>query len=81
MRGLKMDKQFYTAKEASEILRIDIKTLYKSLHRGGIKAIRVGRCWRIPVSELEVDSSGNEQTLADEIGLEFLDEYEDVNEV
>jgi excisionase family DNA binding protein len=80
-----MGKQFYTAKEAAEILRIDLKTLYKSLHRGGIKALRVGRCWRIPASELEVESSDCEQEKVDipdvlddiEPGdLDFLDEIE-----
>jgi excisionase family DNA binding protein len=82
-----MGKQFYTAKEAAEILRIDLKTLYKSLHRGGIKALRVGRCWRIPASELEVESSDCEQEkvdipdVLDDIELDFLDEYKDLDEV
>ena len=41
-----------TTNEASEYLRISRPTFLKYVHQGRIKAIKVGRAWRVLQSEL-----------------------------
>ena len=41
-----------TTDETIEYLRISKATLLKLIHRGDIKAVRVGKAWRILQSEL-----------------------------
>lgn len=45
--------ELLTVNEATKLLRIDRKTLYKLIKKGEIPAIRLGVQWRIPKEELE----------------------------
>mgnify|MGYP001401759902 CR=1 FL=1 len=45
--------ELLTVNEATKLLRIDRKTLYKLIKRGEIPAIRLGSQWRIPKEALE----------------------------
>jgi excisionase family DNA binding protein len=44
-----------TVKEACKALRVSRPTLYKLIWRGQIKALLVGRTWRIPTKSLQAD--------------------------
>ena len=47
-----VERLLITPSEAAEMLGISRATLYRVINRGGFPLIRVGRCSRIPVTEL-----------------------------
>jgi len=47
-------KQYYTATELAQLLKVDYETIKKAIQKGEIKAYRfAGGWWRIPVEEAE----------------------------
>jgi putative molybdopterin biosynthesis protein len=43
--------QFLTVKEASKILKLNIMTVYEYIRRGQLKALKLGRNYRIDINE------------------------------
>jgi excisionase family DNA binding protein len=48
-----MEEQVLTLEEVARVLRVSRKTAEKLVHTGKIRAVKVGRVWRIPRSALE----------------------------
>lgn len=48
-----MEEKFYTTEEAMQMLRIEKITLYGWLRKGKIAAVRPGKRWLIPESEIQ----------------------------
>lgn len=46
-----MSKEFYTAKELAEKLRVNIMTIYRYIKSGKLKAHKIGKEFRIDISE------------------------------
>ncbi len=42
-----------TVKEAAEILRVSLPTMYEYINSVGFPALKVGRAWRIPADMFE----------------------------
>ena len=47
------DKDVLTVEEVAVKLRVDPRTVYRTIEQGTLQAIRVGRLWRIPKESLE----------------------------
>lgn len=47
-----METIFYTIQEVAEILNLSEQTIRKLIHEGRLKAIRLGRTYRIPYESL-----------------------------
>jgi len=47
-----METIFYTIQEVAEILSLSEQTIRKLVHEGRLKAIRLGRTYRIPYESL-----------------------------
>ena len=45
--------ELYTSKEAAEILKVSQQAVRNMIDRHEIKAVKIGRAYRIPVSEIE----------------------------
>ena len=45
--------ELYTSKEVAEILRISQQAVRNMINRDEIQAVKIGRAYRIPVSEVE----------------------------
>ncbi len=54
-------ENYYTPKEVSEKLKLNIRTIYKWIREERIKAIKLGNVWRISESELSRLLEGNGQ--------------------
>ncbi|WP_257875834.1 helix-turn-helix domain-containing protein [Thermoanaerobacterium thermosaccharolyticum] len=50
--------EYFTVKEVSEKLKLNIMTIYKWINQGKIKAVKLGDTWRI--SETEINRILNE---------------------
>ena len=48
----------YKAKEVAEVLRVNVRVVYKLIETGKLRAIRVGRDWRITRAALETYLAG-----------------------
>ena len=48
-----MEKEFYTAEELAEKLRVNIMTIYRYIKAGKIKAYKIGKEFRIDKSEFD----------------------------
>ena len=46
-------ENYYTPKEVSEKLKLNIRTVYKWIREEKLKAVKLGDVWRISESELE----------------------------
>lgn len=46
-------QRFLTVAEVAEQMRVSNMTVYRILHSGELRAIRVGRSFRVPVDALE----------------------------
>jgi len=46
-----MNKEFYTAEELAEKLRVNIMTIYRYIKAGRLKAYKIGKDFRIDQSE------------------------------
>ena len=62
-----------TTKEACYYLRISRPTYLKYLHTGRIKAVRVGKGWRVPKSELDWFLQGDNRDMS--FGNATAEEY------
>ncbi|WP_279138443.1 helix-turn-helix domain-containing protein [Faecalicoccus pleomorphus] len=47
-----METIFYTIQEVAEILSLSEQTIRKLIHEGELKAVRLGRTYRIPYEAL-----------------------------
>ena len=45
--------KYYTVKEVAEIMKVSEKTVRNWIKWGRIKAIKIGRQWRIPAEEID----------------------------
>lgn len=45
------EKEFYTAQELADILRVNIMTIYRYIKAGKIKAYKIGKDFRIDEKE------------------------------
>jgi excisionase family DNA binding protein len=45
-------ENYYTPKEVSEKLKLNIRTVYKWIREEKLKAVKLGDVWRIPESEI-----------------------------
>ena len=43
---------FYTIDEYADIMKLCTATVYHKVKNGSIAGVKVGKCWRIPKSEL-----------------------------
>lgn len=46
-------ENMYTVKEVSNMLKLHIETIRRNIYKGEIKAVKIGREWRISESELK----------------------------
>jgi len=53
--------EFYTPQEVAKKLKIDMSTVYRWIREGHLKAVKVGRGWRISESELNRLLSGSRE--------------------
>jgi excisionase family DNA binding protein len=47
-----MNENLVTVREAANFLRISARTVYRLIESGQMGAVRIGKQWRIPISEL-----------------------------
>ncbi len=47
-----MSDNLITVREAADFLRISARTVYRLIESGQIGAVRIGKQWRIPASDL-----------------------------
>ena len=47
-----MNENLVNVREAADFLRISARTVYRLIESGQMGAVRIGKQWRIPVSEL-----------------------------
>lgn len=47
------DKAVLTVEEVAAKLRVDPRTIYRTIEQGALQAVRVGRLWRIPKESLD----------------------------
>ena len=47
-----MEMVFYSVQEVAEILGLSEQTIRKLVHEGNLKAIRLGRTYRVPYESL-----------------------------
>ncbi len=47
-----MNENLVTVREAADFLRISARTVYRLIESGQMGAVRIGKQWRIPVTEL-----------------------------
>jgi excisionase family DNA binding protein len=53
MKKKNEEKEFYTAKELADKLRINIMTIYRYIKAGKIKAYKIGKGFRIKKQEFQ----------------------------
>lgn len=54
--------ELYTSKEVAEILKVSQQAVRNMIDRHEIKAVKIGRAYRIPVSEIERITTPNDFT-------------------
>ncbi|UNC92397.1 helix-turn-helix domain-containing protein [Candidatus Contubernalis alkalaceticus] len=45
-------QEYFTPQEVSKKLKVDVRTVYRWIKEGKLKALKAGKGWRIPESEL-----------------------------
>ena len=60
-----MSIKVYTLEEAAEILQVHPRTVYNYVHNGSIRAIKVGRSWRISEDNLRQFVNGEAQEVSE----------------
>jgi excisionase family DNA binding protein len=45
-------EDYYTPQEVADKLKVNTRTLYRWIHEGKLKAVKVGELWRISETEL-----------------------------
>ena len=58
-------EQFYTSDEAAKILKLNVQTIQRFIREEKIRAVKVGREYRIKESDLELSTGGNLQAEKD----------------
>lgn len=48
-----MEDRIMTPEEVADYLRLAVRTIYALLKRGELRGIKIGRVWRIPLSEVQ----------------------------
>jgi len=48
------DFKLYTIDEIADILKVTQRTIYKYIKSGSLKAIKIGKYWRVKHSDLEM---------------------------
>lgn len=51
--GINLNDEFYTIDELAEILKVDHRTIRRAIKRGDIKAMKVGKQYRIRKSDFK----------------------------
>jgi acetyl-CoA synthetase len=46
-------ENYYTPKEISDKLKLNIRTIYKWIREGKVNAVKLGDVWRISESEMQ----------------------------
>lgn len=46
-------KEIYTAPEVAELLRVDLRTVYRWIQAGKLKAVKIGGSWRITANTIK----------------------------
>ena len=52
-KGISLEDEFYTIEELSKILKVEHKTIRRAIQRGEIKAMKIGKQWRIKKSDIQ----------------------------
>jgi excisionase family DNA binding protein len=47
------DLKLYTIKEITEILKVSQRTIYNYIKNGNLKAVKIGKYWRIKKEDLQ----------------------------
>jgi excisionase family DNA binding protein len=47
------DYKLYSIEEIAEILKVTQRTIYNHIKKGSLKAIKIGKYWRVKQSDLE----------------------------
>lgn len=45
-------KQYYSIKEFAEMMSVTPQTIYNRIYSGEIKALKIGKSWRIPTKKI-----------------------------
>lgn len=61
-----------TVEQVAERLQIEIRTAYRLIHRGELKARKVGRLYRVPVEALQNYLMGREECDQEPVAAEEL---------
>ena len=48
-----MEGKVYTLQEVANILKVTRQTIYNNVHAGNIKAVKLGKDWRVTEEELQ----------------------------
>lgn len=51
--GINLNEEFYTIDELAKILKVEHRTIRRAIKRGDIKAMKVGRQYRIKKSDIQ----------------------------
>ena len=51
---MKVEQEFYSVQEIAVILNMKTSTIYKRIHNGDLKSIRIGRTIRISRNQIEL---------------------------
>lgn len=63
----------YKAQEVADVLRVNVRVVYKLISTGKLKAIRVGRDWRVTRAALELYLAGGPRTKGPDDTLEMIE--------
>lgn len=55
-----------TVAEVADRLQVEIRTVYDLLKRGDLKAVKIGRVWRVPLEALDNYLMGRKETEYDD---------------
>ena len=50
---ISLEDEFYTIEELSKLLKVEHKTIRRAKKRGEIKAMKLGKQWRIKKSDIQ----------------------------
>ena len=50
---ISLEDEFYTIEELSKLLKVEHKTIRRAIKRGEIKAMKLGKQWRIKKSDIQ----------------------------
>ena len=57
-----LEPRVYTPQEYADTMKVSVKTIYRQLRAGTLKAQRIGRQWRIS-RVVRQDSTGHERSM------------------